>query len=268
MSSRTFTNITSYLASEAEPEILVAGLQKIESGEVSIFGFSGKKGSGKDTVSDLVASFVIERDGLKATALPYAFHLKQEATSIINSIDTVLRANVSVSEMTERLAGVYRIPVTEMADIYHIVQDHVCKGISIPNGWTRSTEVWELLRYLGTEVRQSQDKLYWVRKTFSDVLENAANGVSTFVNDVRFMHEVGPLQDIGGFVTRVDITQEAQLRRLSSRDGVIPDESALVHLSETGLDHYTGFDYRFDNSEDGGLEEKAEMVYGIWKANR
>lgn len=265
MGERNFSNVTNYLLEDVNSNLVKDALENINSGKVVILGFSGKKSSGKDTISDKVSELIAKERAITVKQTPFAFRVKQEVTSIISSMDAILRAKVSVTETTERLAKVYDIPVEQMADIVHTMLPYVGKGTDVPDGWTRSEAVWTLLRYVGTDVRQPQDKLYWVRRTFQDVLAHAASGRSVFINDVRFMHEVEPLQAIGGFVTRVDVSREKQLERLFQRDGVWANEEALNHASEISLDNYNGFDCRIDNSSDGGLDEKASNILASWK---
>lgn len=272
------TDIRNYFTDEIDPIIRDEGLRRINSGEVAVLGFSGKKGSGKDTISQAVAERF--RECAKSDSLeypfnhclaneivehPFAFALKQEATGIIDMMDSILKAGISVPEMTQRVSKLYSIREEDVADIYSIIKNLINNNtVIIPNGWTRSKEVWEILRFLGTEIRQGQDPYYWVKQTFDSIVKNACEGKNTFINDVRFSNEIEPLILLGGFVTRVDVTPEAQLQRLKNRDDVVPTNEALKHRSEIELDYFTKFHYRFDNSENGGLVNKSQNIFDIW----
>lgn len=272
------TDIRNYFTSDIDPSVRDEGLRRINSGEVAVLGFSGKKGSGKDTISQAVAE-QFKRHGEKGdleypfdkvltneiVEHPFAFALKQETTGVIDAMDSILKAGIDVSEMTRRVSKLYNIEEKDVADIYSTIRTKINTGaVVIPNGWNRTEEVWQILRFLGTEVRQAQDPYYWVKQTFDSIVKNACEGKNTFINDVRFNNEIEPLILLGGFVTRVDVTPEAQLGRLKNRDDVVPTAEALKHRSEVELDYFTKFHYRFDNSENGGLGNKSQSVFDIW----
>lgn len=266
MQKRTFDNIKDFLTPDVNHDRIEIALENFHSGKVVLLGFSGKKASGKDTVSENVSN-IFKEQGFAVKNAAYAFPVKQEATSIIASIDAIIRGGVT-DKMEHRLGNLYDIPENQMLDLIEIIKPHVGTGTGIPDGWTRNSAVWAFLRYLGTEIRQPQDQLYWVRKTYANVIENASRGDSTFINDVRFTHEVETLQKIGGFVTRINISAESQLARLKSRDGVIPDATALSHSSEIQLDTYDYFDMILDNSENGNLKSKAQTIYEMWDKSK
>lgn len=272
------TDIRNYFTDGIDPQIRDEGLRRINSGEVAVMGFSGKKGSGKDTISQFVAQKFKEHAlsnnleypfnhvlNNEIVEHPFAYALKQETTGVIDAMDSILKAGISVPEMTHRVSKLYNIEEKDVADIYSTIRTEINNGtVLIPNGWTRTKEVWEILRFLGTEIRQGQDPYYWVKQTFDSIVKNACEGKNTFINDVRFKNEIEPLILLGGFVTRVDVSPEAQLERLKNRDDVIPTPEALNHRSEVELDYFTKFHYRFDNSENGGLENKSQNIFDIW----
>lgn len=260
MNLMTPSELSSFMKGEHNSIIVRDALENFNSGKVAVFGVSGKKASGKDTIAEAWASILVKEYGLDVKFASFASHLKQEATSIIASADAVLNANVSIAEATERLARIYDIPVDQMADVFHLILPHIGRKSGIPDGWTRSEDIWALLRYLGTDIRQPQDKYFWVRKAFCEIVENAYHGKSTMITDARFLHEVEPLLSINGFIVRVDVSPEVQRQRLASRDGVVPDEAALNHASETNLDSYSHFDFRIDNSSNGLIPEKIAMI--------
>lgn len=261
-------DITQYFTNGLTDEIKTEGLRRIQEGEVAVLAFSGKKGSGKDTISSKVADLFQTYGYADIVEEPFAFSLKSEVTEIIATMDDILESTNSSEKTVNRIASIYDLTPEEALKVFSIMESHLNKNlVKLPTGWTRSEEVWELLRYFGTEVRQGQDMYYWVKKTFDRIATNAYHGKHTFINDLRFLNEAEPLKLLGAFTIRVDISEEAQIRRLGSRDGIMPTKEALVHRSEVELDHYTGFDYRFDNSLDGGLDAKAQSVFEIWENN-
>lgn len=260
---RNFSNITNYFINDVPQVTLQAAITNIEQRKAFVLGFSGKKGSGKDTVSDVVQKKLTTM-GVPCASTAFALGLKQEATSLVQSMYEVYQLRVSPNEMARRLAPLHDMSEHDLLALYAILKDSFRQGI-IMSGWTRSAEMWSVLRMLGTDIRQPQDKFYWVRKAMHVIVENAANGITTFVTDARFVHEANPLHEIGAFLTRVDIDDQVQRTRLMSRDNVVPNITALTHRSETDLDHYEKFDIRIDNSTEGGLREKGAYIVNAWK---
>jgi dephospho-CoA kinase len=134
------------------------------------------------------------------------------------------------------------------------------------DGWSRTPSVLALVQYLGTDVRQPQDKLYWVRRTVQDITVNAFMGVSTIISDVRFFHEVETIQEISAYVVRVNVSPEIQAERLAKRDSIVLTTAALSHRSETELDTYEKFDDVVDNNY-GDLNEKINDSHTRWTSH-
>jgi dephospho-CoA kinase len=258
-------NLVKYALAEENPEALNNAINALNNRDVFLVGFSGKKASGKDTLAEIFTSKFEEKYG-QASYSPFAQPLKGEATSIISFIHTWAHGTGFGDEasMLERLGSIYDLSTEQTRTIYDLLLPDILVADTPFDGWTRTETVWTFLRTLGTDIRQPQDKIYWVRRTVHAIISNANNGISTIVQDVRFLHEVEALKDVGAYVARVDITPEAQARRLSGRDGVVADEAARQHKSETGLDDYENFDIRVDNSTDGEQEKAAATIYEDW----
>lgn len=262
-------NMVKYTLRNENPEALENAINAMNNGDVSLIGFSGKKASGKDTLAEIFKANFEEEFG-RAAFSPFAFPLKGEATSIIMFIYQWVHGMGfdNESRMLTRLANNYNLTPEQARYIYNLLLPELKIADRPFDGWTRTESVWTLLRTLGTDIRQPQDKIYWVRRTVQTIVSNANNGISTIVQDVRFLHEVEALKDMGAFVARVDITPEAQARRLGVRDGVVADDAARQHASETALDDYPNFDIRVDNSTDGQQLVAAEKVYSHWLKTR
>lgn len=264
----SFDNLREYLPHNyARHDIANKGIENLKQNKVHLLGISGKKASGKDTLARSFGEAYKNTTGLPLAEIAFADDLKLETTSVIESLDNIAKVT---PEMTERsfktLSKLHNIPYEQFEHLAEIIDPVVGKGeIMPPNGWTRSKEVWAFLAYLGTEIRQSQDRLYWVRPVVQRVLENAYEGKSSFITDVRFPHEYDFLKDTNGFVFRVFVTTETQRKRLFVRDGVVPTDTSLNHTSEIALDNYSGFNYVIDNNSEGKLDEKTSEMMNAWK---
>lgn len=258
-------NMVKYALRDADPKALQNAINALNSGDVSLVGFSGKKASGKDTLAEIFKARFESKFGASDFS-PFAQPLKGEATSIISFLYQWVHGMGFDNEtkMLARMANNYNLSSEQARYIYNLLLPALKQASQPFDGWTRTEAVWTLLRVLGTDIRQPQDKIYWVRRTVQSIVVNANNGISTIVQDVRFIHEVEALKDMGAFVARVDITPEAQARRLGLRDGVVADDAARKHMSETGLDDYDDFDIRVDNSTDGEQDIAAGKIYDAW----
>jgi hypothetical protein len=101
-----------------------------------------------------------------------------------------------------------------------------------------------ILQKLGTEGgRMAIHPNIWVNALFANFDEHC----DWVVTDVRFLNEVQAIKDRGGIVIRVN------------RPG---HEGTGSHLSETALDGYRGFDYVINN--DGTLEDLKKSVEKVF----
>ncbi len=264
----SFDNLRKYLpANYARPDVVDTAIDNLKQNKVHLLGISGKKASGKDTFAHSFGELYKESTGIPLMNLAFAEDLKREATSVIDSLDDIAKTTPKMMERSfKTLSKLHNIPYEQFEHLAKIIDPVVGKGAVLPpNGWTRSKEVWAVLAYLGTEIRQKQDRIYWVRPVAQRIIENAAEGKSSFITDIRFPHEYGFMKDSNGFVFRIFVTPETQRNRLFRRDGVVPTDEALNHQSEIGLDSYSDFDFVLDNNIEGKLEEKAEKMINAWK---
>lgn len=260
-------NMVNYILADEDPVALQKAIDALKNRDVFLVGFSGKKGSGKDTMAEIFKES-FEKDFGPARFAPFGDPLKGEFTAIIGFIHsyyaTRSKDRVPENVMLERMAELFNLSYSEASDLHELIMPEMLTGNSTFDGWTRTRVVWKGLRMLGTDIRQPQDKIYWVRRSVHNIIVNANNGLSTIVQDTRFLHEVKALKDMGGYVARVDIDPEVQRQRLMSRDNVSVTPDALSHSSETELDDYPDFDIRVDNSENGGQKKIADVIYRDW----
>lgn len=259
-------NMVNYILAEEDPASLKKAIDALKNKEVFLVGFSGKKGSGKDTMAEIFKE-LFEKDFGPAQFAPFGDPLKGEATAIISFIRSHFAIpqndRIPDHELFDRMGMLFNLSPAEVRTVYELIMPAILTEGSF-DGWSRTQSVWRLLRVLGTDIRQPQDKIYWVRRSVHNIIVNANNGISTIVQDTRFLHEVKALKDMGAYVARVDIDPEAQIRRLMYRDNVRVTPEALSHPSEVELDDYPDFDIRVNNSADGAQRELGENIYANW----
>ncbi|MBC9703631.1 MAG: hypothetical protein H9W81_01145 [Enterococcus sp.] len=260
-------NMVNYILANEEPVALQKAIDALKNKDVFLVGFSGKKGSGKDTMAEIFKES-FEHDFGAASFAPFGDPLKGEATAIISFIQSYLATDIDLRPaeffMLQRMSELFDLPFEDARALYDIIMPEVEASNSRFDGWTRTRAVWKVLRMLGTDIRQPQDKIYWVRRSVHNIIVNANNGISTIVQDTRFLHEVKALKDMGAYVARVDIEPEVQVKRLMARDNVEVTPDALTHASEVELDEYPDFDIRVNNSVDGAQVELGAVIYNDW----
>lgn len=291
----TSTLLSDYLAplnvgvDDAEKNrVISSAIQNLENGNAYVVGFSGKKGAGKDTASEyFIRQWASE--GREATYTRISAGIKNEAQAMFDSIYAWLdesdrRPNVIPISDNSHLSdfsvnrtiawNAFEKSFTARFDISHRDFEHIIslvypllKKDRTITGLSRNNEVIALLQYLGKDVRQPQDALYWVRKAMWAIALNAANGVNSLVPDVRFIHDAQSVLDVGGYLARLDISPEEQAKRLMGRDGVTVPPETLNHISETELDDFKDFNIRVDATV-GDSDYTGGIIYKSWKESQ
>lgn len=252
--------------SDEKTRIIDAAVNNLISKKAFVVGFSGKKAAGKDTLAHGFEKTIPGTSSLTQISTG----IKDEATEMFKDIylwlereneirDENLRSgNASAgrdisgldSERSFRFKSRFGAfakkfnATAKNAETIYSTAYPLLKNKSGVTGYNRENEVISVLQYLGKDVRQPQDSLYWTRKMLWQVAVKASKEISSFVPDVRFLHDAMAVSDIGGFVIRLDITKAEQLARLKIRDGVDVSDAVLNHPSETALDDYEGFNLR------------------------
>lgn len=110
--------------------------------------------------------------------------------------------------------------------------------------------VRELLQEMGTDVRRADDLDYWVKRWRQTLVRwtGSDHDLHIVTPDVRFLNEVMVIQQAGGVVWH--ITRPA-IRR----------DVVAHHVSETGLDAFTGWDLVLDN--DGTIDDLVQKLAKI-----
>ena len=273
--------------SDSEKESVIGeAVKNLTAGNAYLIGFSGKKAAGKDTLAmkfqenlPIMAGMTQISAGIKNEASEmfgifyewiereksiHADNLKSgrsAATFDTSSLETERAARESTRY--EKFATRFNVTHRNIDHIYKTVYS-LLKTTSGIDGYSRANEVIAALQYLGKDVRQPQDDVYWTRKMLWLVALNASKGITSLVPDVRFTHDAQSVTDCGGYLIRIDIDKDEQVKRLQNRDGVVVSDDILNHPSETELDDYTGFDLRID-SQSGDADEIYTVAAGNWR---
>lgn len=230
--------------------------------EINLIGVSGKIGSGKDTVGNIIQRLT---DGVGESwqIKKFAYKLKQ----IVSLLTGIPVEDLEKQEVKDWVLG---------PEWYTFISlDEVLKN----GGGRRPYTVRELLQRIGTEAMRDQiHKDVWVNALFSDYTPvmhkcnhcngdgyrerdhgqhqsecvpcqgTGMNGYASFrkwiITDTRFPNEANAIRERGGLVIRVNR----------------PGTQTGDHPSETALDMYT-FDEVIMN--DGNLEQLEEEVSQI-----
>lgn len=224
-------------------------VKAIDDKEVFVFGFSGKKAAGKDTMAHLFMD-KFRRLGKPAEDVPSSLAIRSEATEIFADIQRwVNNRDVNENDFIASIAEKQDMEERHVRYIIDTVSPLITPGSPALDGWSRANEVTATLQYLGDTVRLPKDPLYWARKSLWSIAVNASHGVSSFNPSLRFIHDADTLKDIGGYLIRLNIDPQKQAERLLGRDGVVVPPETLNHVSETSLDDYSRFDAIYDSGE-------------------
>jgi dephospho-CoA kinase len=223
----------------AEESSALAAQQVYDAGRMTAVGYSGKMGSGKDTIADAVASKL----EVPTAHVSFAATMKSEADLVIAAIQEAGYANQAALVV----ASEFHVSHADAQTAVDIIWEALANDPTL-HARSRHPAIRALLQHWGTGVRRAQDPEYWVKRTLVPAVSVIAEGYSVCITDVRFPNEAETSQRMGIWVPRLEITVETQNARLNNRDGHLPDSDAFAHDSETALDDYPGFDLVIDNN--------------------
>lgn len=239
-----------------------------------LIGISGRIGSGKDTVAQIIQ--VLNSVNIKDSSVAHL--LEYYETTPLKSSWTVKKFAGKLKEVASMLTN---IPVHKFEDqefkktllgpewdSYGILRKDTTRQIDIQPEPHSEDSVWlknadnteihnqmtvrEFLQKLGTEaMRVGLHQNVWVNALFSEFKPNISQWL---VTDVRFPNEAEAVKKHHGIMLRIN-------------RGEAP---ANAHVSETSLDDYA-FDYVIDNN--GTMEDLVTKVrefcqkYGLKEAN-
>lgn len=195
-----------------------------------LIGISGKMGSGKDTVGDIIriltSGVVVSNDTV------------QHTIKVSNNITgwgspwTIKKMAGKLKFIASVLSGV---PVFKF-------EDQEFKKQKMDPEWGDLT-YREFLQKIGTDaLRDKVHEEIWANSLFVDQNDDS----QWIVTDVRFPNEAVAIKKRDGILIRVNTTREC----------VVSD-----HPSETSLDNYEDFDYVINNS--GTIAELTSEIRGI-----
>ena len=219
-----------------DQDLVKQAWENVSSGKVLFLVMSGKMGSGKDTIAPLVLEALAVRD---AEHLYYANALKDEADAMF----AYIREGANAQEMGER----FNLSPEHAELLYDAVAEDLRANPEL-HSRNRSGGIRSFLQVLGTDVRRAEQPDYWVNICMREAVEHLAEGSSIFLTDARYPNEIEKATDLGAFAVRLELTQVTQEARLMERDGVLPEEAALLHISENALNDFTGFSLILDNN--------------------
>jgi len=214
--------------------------------------FSGKMGSGKDTLAERVSPELalhgIAPAIIHRTSDPIRAELNEAIGRIISS--------TSRRDATTRLVDEMSLPKPVAA---HIVDElFETTRTTRPTAEERTNVNRHLLQYIADEGRRSVEPEYWTRQCFATLFATLAQGRSAFLSGGRYPNEVLPAQSLGIMAVRIEVSREVQVARLISRDGIAPDLSLLDDSNECGLDDFVGFNLVVNNN--GELDPTLSIV--------
>jgi hypothetical protein len=195
---------------------------------INLIGISGKIGSGKDTVGNIIQ--YLSRDPEAET-----FESYMNSVRLTSSKWEVKKFAYKLKQIASILTG---IPIEKF-------EDQEFKKTDLGPEWNYWLDRKEypmtvrlFLQRLGTEaIRNGIHEQAWVNALFADYSDNS----SWLVTDMRFPNEVASIKERGGITLRINR----------------PNVVQLDHPSETLLDNYE-FDYVIEN--DGTIDELIEKV--------
>lgn len=199
-----------------------------------IIGVSGKIGSGKNEVADML-SFLLFRN------INGTYHKFREAQDIRNTFlhfENYVEANRTLPNIHSFAENLKKcIAICTNKNLSELENRNV-KSSKI--SWL-GISYRELLQRLGECVRTSIDENFWVNSLITkyEIHEN------WIISDVRYLNEAETIKQLGGYLIRVNrnVTESSS------------------HKSEIDLDNFNNFDIVIDNNKT--LEELFNKVKNI-----
>lgn len=187
------------------------------SDEICLIGLSGKMGSGKDTIAEMLVEYS-----------NVDFVLNSFGRMIREEIDSVIKDSYLLNE--EELEDKYDVNFSEIKRVREI--------LGRESIFERSEKSREGLQYWGTNVRRSQNELYWIDLAERKIKRMLEKGERTILTDVRFPEEADLIRKLNGTLLRLEAEEEVRVGRIYARDGIKTSKISLSHSSETSLDNY------------------------------
>lgn len=216
-------------------------LKRIKRKESLLFTMSGKMGSGKDTVGDMISN-ELDSEGYKLIRTSFGHLIRKEVSNIIeyyNEIEDKEAYSIKVNADKEDL-------------------DKVSSLLENCTVFDRTYEARTALQFWGTDVRRKQQDNYWINKMSEFIVRSVNKGYSVNITDARFSNETKLVEDLLGKIIRLDVPEGVRIKRIEKRDNIKVNMESLRHVSETALD-----DYNFEHVFKGTKSPKKLMKEGL-----
>ena len=216
-----------------------------------ILAFSGKIAAGKDSVAPIAAQ-MLNYSNSEIRTDSFGANLKQELNEIISELPSFSSPEIAA----DRIGSIYGVPRNEARKVIEFIYNEVNSG-QLQRAEDRTLGSRAALQYWATEIRRSQDPLYWTKPVVQRLMEFSAQGISTRITDTRFFTEVWGVLDAGGGAIRLDVSPEEQRKRVFERDGIHLTDKARLHVSEIELDNFEHFSVRVQTDDYNSAESVA-----------
>lgn len=217
-----------------------------------LFGFSGKFGSGKDTVAKMLGQIIKEFCPIATVeTISMAMHLKRLVGMIdgrLNFCITDEEKNMKPSEFIFQTISLQdlinnAIPKSVVTK-YKLNEKLELLKSNIIEIFKTSNTMGQVLQRVGTELFRKQiGDQFWIDCWKSEAMTVLNSGCFVFCTDIRFPNEKNALETLGGTVIRIDCPLEIRKQRINT----IRDPN---HESETSLDHIDNWEYKMNNDLD------------------
>lgn len=190
-----------------------------------IIGISGKKGSGKNEVADMLSYILFKGETYKQ------FRETQDIRNTFLKVKDYKNAELTLPNIHSFAANLKKCLAVCTGIDFHKLEDRNVKSSEI--SWM-DISYRKLLQEFGEGIRQTVGKNFWVDSLLSQY-DNSQNWI---ISDVRYVEEANAILDRDGILIRIN------------RDTGFND----IHVSEISLDDFENFGYVIDNN-DKSLED-------------
>lgn len=211
----------------------------------NILGISGKMGSGKDTLADLL----VETSHGTWVKDSFARPVKEELLHMYHTVATQ-QENTSIHDIATHIAETMSVTPQEAEKMVHLIQFDLLEHKQTLDALQKTPVYRTIMQTWATGIRRAQNPQYWVEQALQNIQTHFNNGQSVVFADVRFDNEAEALLHADGTVIRLHVPYHVQLQRLITRDGVPPSDDSLRHSSETSLDYFQHFSHVFNTADD------------------